>query len=80
MPELTATIYLDRPGQPRAYLRRIAGPSLYLWHPDRTLAMHLDARKAARLATWFQVSSRCGKDNVVWKNYQPAGKYGVDHA
>jgi hypothetical protein len=77
---MTALLFLDRPGKSRFYLRRIAGPSLYLWHPDQTLAMRLDDRRAARLATWFQVSSRRGKENTVYKNYQPAGKYGVDHA
>lgn len=74
---MPAIVYLDRPGKPRVYLRRIPGPKLYLWHPDPALALALDNQKAAYLAAWFQVSSSWPRDNAIWKNYQPTGEYGT---
>jgi hypothetical protein len=73
-------VFRDIPGRQRQYLRRIAGPALYLWHADVTLALPVDAAKAKRLALWFQVSSRRLREDCIWKNYQPAGKYNYEEA
>jgi len=42
------------------------------------LALPIDATKAARLATWFQLSGNRSRDAVMHKNYQPAGRYGTE--
>lgn len=70
-------VYRDCPPRQRQYLRRIPGPTLYLWHHDLALALALDNQRANRLADWFQVSSHWPRDNSIWKNYQPAGDYGL---